>query len=189
MFGLCLLGLIGVWVWYFLVGNRPVAAPPTVVTLSVLPFTGDEHFSVGLTSALAQVPGLHAVNGPASEADAILKGTVQNSNDHVHVTAQLIDSKTNFQLWSQTYERDAKDIPALQEEIAKAILNVLRAPKRSGSGFLLFQPSHHIGHQFLSVRQTLRNHLYVHCRPSRLPRALAIDSMLPHQDQGVGQKV
>jgi hypothetical protein len=126
-------------------------APPAVVTLSVLPFTGDEHFAVGLTSALAQVPGLRTISGPATEADAVLKGTVQNSNDHLRVTAQLIDSKTNFQLWSQSYERNAKDIPALQEEIAKAVLNVLRVPNRSGSSSLLFQPTHHIGHQFLGV--------------------------------------
>jgi hypothetical protein len=151
MFAFCLLGLIGVWVWYFLVGDKPTAAPPSSVTLSVLPFTGDEHFAVGLTSALAQIPGLRTTNGPAAEADAILKGTVQNSNDHLRVTAQLIDSKTNFQLWSQTYERNAKDIPALQEEIAKAVLNVLRVPKRSGSAVLLFQPAHHIGHQQLGV--------------------------------------
>ena len=126
MFALCLLGLIGVWVWYFLVGNKPVAAPPAVVTLSVLPFTGDEHFTVELTSKLAQVPGLRTISGPAPEADAVLKGTVQNSNDHLRVTAQLIDSKTNFQLWSQTYERNAQNIPALQDEIAKAVLKVLR---------------------------------------------------------------
>jgi hypothetical protein len=189
MFGLCLLGLIGVWVWYFLVGNKPLPAPPAVVTLSILPFTGDEQFAVGLTSALAQVPGLVTINGAAAKADAILKGTVQNSNDHLRVTAQLIDSKTNFQLWSQTYERNAKDIPALQDEIAKAVLNVLRVPNRSGSAFLLFQSTHHIGYQFLGVRQTLGDHLYIHCRLAQLPRTLAIDPMLPHQDQGVGQKV
>jgi hypothetical protein len=189
MFALCLLGLIGVWVWYFLVGNKPAAAPPSIVTLAVLPFTGDEHFAIGVVSALDQVPGLRTIKGPAGEADAILKGTVQNSNDHVRVTAQLIDSKTNFQLWSQSYERNVKGIPPLQEEIAKAVLNVLRVPKRSGSAFLLFQSTHHIGHQFFSVGQTLGNHLYVHGRLPRLPRALAIDPMLPNQDERIGQQV
>ncbi len=128
MFALCLLGLIGVWVWYFLVGSKPVAAPPAVVTLSVLPFTGDEHFTVELTDKLAQVPGLRTIKGSAPEANAVLKGTVQNSNDHVRVTAQLIDSKTNFQLWSQTYERDAKEISAIKDELAKAVVKVLRVP-------------------------------------------------------------
>ena len=128
MFALCLLGLIGVWVWYFTVGNKPVAAPPAVITLSVLPFTGDEHFTVELTDKLAQVPGLRIIRGPAPEADAILKGTVQNSNDHQRVTAQLIDSKTNFQLWLQTYEANAKDTNATEDELAKAVIKVLRVP-------------------------------------------------------------
>jgi len=182
MFALCLLGLIGVWIWYFLVGNKPAAVPPPVVTLSVLPFTGDEHFTVGLSSALAQAPGLHIIKGPAPEADAVLKGSIENSNDHLRVTAQLIDSKTNFQLWSQTYERNAKDIPALQDEIAKAVLKVLRVPNRSGSAFLLFQSAHHIGHQFLGVGQTLGYHLYVHRGLARLPGALTIDAVLADQN-------
>jgi len=128
MFALCLLGLIGVWVWYFTVGNKPVAAPPAIVTLSVLPFTGDENFTVELTNVLAQVPGLRTIKGPASEADAVLKGTVQNANDHQRVIAQLIDSKTNFQLWSQTYEANAKDTNATKEELASAVVKVLRVP-------------------------------------------------------------
>jgi len=128
MFALCLLGLIGVWVWYFLVGSKPVAAPPAVVTLSVLPFSGDEHFTVELTDKLAQVPGLRTIKGSAPEANAVLKGTVQNSNDHLRVTAQLIDSKTNFQLWSQTYERDAQDTNATKDDLVKAVVKVLRVP-------------------------------------------------------------
>ncbi len=128
MFALCLLGLIGVWVWYFLVGSKPVAAPPAVVTLSVLPFSGDEHFTVELTDKLAQVPGLRTIKGSAPEANAVLKGTVQNSNDHLRVTAQLIDAKTNFQLWSQTYEANAKDINSTKDDLAKAVIKVLRVP-------------------------------------------------------------
>ena len=128
MFALCLLGLIGVWVWYFTVGSKPVAGPPVVVTLSILPFTGDEHFTVELTEKLARVQGLRTINGQAPDADAVLKGTVQNSNDHMRISAQLIDSKTNFQLWSQTYERDAKDLSAIKDDLAKAVLKVLRVP-------------------------------------------------------------
>ena len=128
MFALCLLGLIGVWVWYFTVGSKPVAAPRAVVILSVLPFTGDEHFTVELTSTLAQVPGLRTINGSAPEADAVLKGTVQNTNDHQRVTAQLTDSKTNFQLWSQTYEANGKDAFTIKDELAKAVVKVLRVP-------------------------------------------------------------
>ena len=128
MFALCLLGLIGVWVWYFTVGNKPVSAPPALITLSVLPFTGDEHFSVELTDKLAQVPGLRTISGPAPQADAVLKGTVQNSSEHLRVTAELIDSKTNFQLWSKTYETNANDANTTKDELVKAVIQVLRVP-------------------------------------------------------------
>lgn len=136
MFGLCLLGLIGIWVWYFLVGNKPVETPPApaVVTLSVLPFSSDEYFAAGLSvelsNALAQVPGLRVIRGPGADAVAVLNGTAEKSDEHLRVTAQLIDAKTNFQLWSQTYERNAKDIFATQDDLAKAVINVLHVQIR-----------------------------------------------------------
>ncbi len=136
MFALCLAGLIGIWVWYFLVGSKPVETPPppAIITLSVPPFSNDEYFAAGLSvevaNALAQVPGLRIVKGPSNEAVAVLKGTAQKSDEHLKVTAQLIDTKTNFQLWSQTYERDVKDVFAIQEELAKAVIDVLRVQIR-----------------------------------------------------------
>jgi adenylate cyclase len=136
MFGLCLLGLIGIWVWYFLVGSKPAETPPTppVVSVSVLPLSGDEYFAAGLsvelTSALSQVPGLRVIRGPADGAAAVLKGTVQKSDEHLRVAAQLIDPKTDFQLWSQTYDRSPKDVFAIQEELAKAVINILHVQIR-----------------------------------------------------------
>ncbi len=136
MFGLCLLGLIGIWVWYFLVGNKPVETPPApaVITLSVPPFSTDEYFagglSVELSNALAQVPGLRVVRGPSAEAVAVLQGAAQKSAGHLKITAQLIDAKTNFQLWSQTYERTPNDVFAIQDDLAKAVINVLHVQIR-----------------------------------------------------------
>src|ERR1700687_3009404 len=136
MFGLCLLGLIGIWVWYFLVGNKPVETPPApaVITLSVLPFSNDEYFAAGLSvelsNALAQVPGLRVIRGPSADAVAVLKGTAEKWDRHLSITAQLIDAKTNFQLWSQTYERAPTDIFAIQDELSKAVINVLRVQIR-----------------------------------------------------------
>jgi len=143
MFGLCLLGLIGVWVWYFLVGNKPIEGPPkpAVVSLSVLPFSGDEYFSAGFTveliNTLAQVPGLRTVTGPAAEADAVLKGSVQRPDGQLRVAVQLIDPKTNFQLWSQTYERQASDVFAIQDDLTRAVVNALRVQIR-------IDPSHRL---------------------------------------------
>jgi TolB-like protein/Tfp pilus assembly protein PilF len=136
MFAVCLVGLIGIWVWYFLAGDKPVDTPqpPAVINLSVVPFSNDDYFAAGLSielsNALRQVPGLRVFTGLSDEAMAVLKGTAKKSGEHLQVSAQLLDAKTNFQLWSKTYDRDVKDIFQVQEELAKEIINVLRVQIR-----------------------------------------------------------
>ncbi len=51
----------------------------------------------------------------------ILEGSVLRQDQKVRITAQLIDAKTGFHLWSETYDRELKDIFAIQDEIARAI--------------------------------------------------------------------
>src|SRR5262249_28579395 len=57
----------------------------------------------------------------------ILEGSVQKSGDAVRVNAQLVDARTDRQLWAQTYDRDLADAFVIQTEIAKAIANELQA--------------------------------------------------------------
>jgi adenylate cyclase len=52
----------------------------------------------------------------------VLEGSVQRSGDRVRITAQLIDALTGNHLWAERYERDLKDIFALQDEITLRIL-------------------------------------------------------------------
>ncbi|HTE87871.1 MAG TPA: tetratricopeptide repeat protein, partial [Terriglobales bacterium] len=54
-------------------------------------------------------------------ADVIVEGSVQRSGDRVRVTAQLIRAATDKHLWAETYERDFRDILALQDDVASAI--------------------------------------------------------------------
>jgi serine/threonine-protein kinase len=56
-----------------------------------------------------------------------LEGSVQRSGNRVRVNAQLVDARTNRQLWGQTYDRDLADIFAIQSEIAKTIAGQLQA--------------------------------------------------------------
>ncbi|HET9694142.1 MAG TPA: tetratricopeptide repeat protein, partial [Steroidobacteraceae bacterium] len=51
----------------------------------------------------------------------VLEGSVRKQAERVRVTAQLIDAQTGFHLWSETYDRELKDIFAIQDEIARAI--------------------------------------------------------------------
>ncbi|HEX4593403.1 MAG TPA: winged helix-turn-helix domain-containing protein [Bryobacteraceae bacterium] len=51
--------------------------------------------------------------------DAVVEGAVLRSGDRVRITAQLIRAQNDAHLWAETYERDLKDILALQDEVAR----------------------------------------------------------------------
>lgn len=53
--------------------------------------------------------------------DAVVEGRVMRSGDRVRITAQLIDARTDRHLWAESYERDLRDVLALQDEVARAI--------------------------------------------------------------------
>lgn len=53
--------------------------------------------------------------------DAVVEGSVQMSDGHVLITAELIDGPTDRHLWAKSYERDIRDALALQNEVAQAI--------------------------------------------------------------------
>jgi TolB-like protein/Tfp pilus assembly protein PilF len=56
----------------------------------------------------------------------VLEGSVRRSGDTVRVTAQLIRADSGVHLWSQTYDRDMKDIFQVQDEIAAAVVAALK---------------------------------------------------------------
>ncbi len=56
----------------------------------------------------------------------VLEGSVQRAGDKVRVTAQLIDVKNGFHLWSGNYDRDLNDVFAIQDEIANEVVAALK---------------------------------------------------------------
>ena len=58
--------------------------------------------------------------------DAIVEGTVLRSGGHVRITAQLIHASTDHHLWAESYDRELKDVLALQNDVARAIANEIR---------------------------------------------------------------
>jgi adenylate cyclase len=129
------------------------AIGPTRVAICVLPFanmSGDaeqEYFSDGITediitdlskvSALAVVSRRSAyehkgkgVDIPKIASDLqvshILEGSVRKAGGRVRITAQLIDGASNDHVWAERYDRDLKDIFALQDEISDAIVMALK---------------------------------------------------------------
>ncbi|MGE0821272.1 MAG: tetratricopeptide repeat protein [Candidatus Binatia bacterium] len=56
----------------------------------------------------------------------VLEGSVRRANDQVRITVQLIDAATDSHLWAQRYDRQRKDIFALQDEIVQKIVTTLK---------------------------------------------------------------
>jgi len=62
----------------------------------------------------------------------VLEGSIQKSEDRVRITAQLIDAITGKHLWAERYDRDLKDLFALQDEITMKIIGALRVKLTEG---------------------------------------------------------
>ena len=70
--------------------------------------------------------------GEKLNVTTVLEGSVRRAGDRVRITAQLSDVANGFQLWSERYDRDLKDIFDVQDEIAKAIVERLRVTLAGG---------------------------------------------------------
>jgi adenylate cyclase len=62
----------------------------------------------------------------------VLEGSLQRSGDHIRITTQLIDALTGDHLWAERYDRDLKDIFALQDEITIKVLTATRVKLTEG---------------------------------------------------------
>ncbi len=59
----------------------------------------------------------------------VVEGSVQRSGNRVHVNTQLIDAKTDMQLWGESYDRDLADVFAIENELAERIVSQLKTPQ------------------------------------------------------------
>jgi TolB-like protein/Tfp pilus assembly protein PilF len=70
--------------------------------------------------------------GEKLNVTTVLEGSVRRAGDRVRITAQLSEVQNGFQLWSERYDRELKDIFDVQDEIAKAIAERLRVTLAGG---------------------------------------------------------
>jgi TolB-like protein/Flp pilus assembly protein TadD len=63
--------------------------------------------------------------GARLQVTTLLDGTVRRSGDRIRITVSLVAVDDGFCLWSERYDRDVKDIFALEDEIARAVVNAL----------------------------------------------------------------
>lgn len=132
--------------------GAPSARPAETNSVAVLPFADlspgkdQEYLSDGLAeeimSALAEVGGLRVAartsafsfKGKAVPIDEIgarlrvayiIEGSVRRAGDRLRITVQLIDVSNGFEVWSASYDREQRDIFAVQEEISRSIIEHL----------------------------------------------------------------
>jgi len=153
---------------------------PDKPSIAVLPFVnigGDpeqEYFSDGITeeiiTTLSKVPQLFVIArnstftykgksvkvqqvGKELGVRYVLEGSVRRAGGRVRITAQLIDTATSGHLWSERYDRDLKDIFALQDEITMKILTAVRVKLTDGEQARLYDKGAENLDSYLKVLQ------------------------------------
>jgi TolB-like protein/DNA-binding winged helix-turn-helix (wHTH) protein len=128
--------------------------PPIIHSIAVLPLENlsrdpeQEYFAEGMTeeliTTLGKISALRVISRtsvmrykgtqkPLPEiarelnVDAIVEGTVERSGNRVRVTANLLYAPADRHLWSESYERDLGDVLSLQDDVARAIVEQIRA--------------------------------------------------------------
>ena len=134
------------------VGASTPTAPdkPSIAVLPFVNMSGDpeqEYFSDGITedliTDLSKLSGLFVISrnsvflykGKAVKPEQVsqelgvryvLEGSVRKAGSRVRITAQLIDATTGYHLWADRYDRDLKDIFAVQDEVTQQIVAALK---------------------------------------------------------------
>jgi serine/threonine-protein kinase len=133
--------------------HSEAATAASQTSIAVLPLINesgdpkDEYFSDGLSeeliAALAQISGLKVIGRSSSfrfkerkeepktigeklGVSTLLDGTVRKQGDRVRIVAELVNATDGIQLWTRTFDRELKDIFAVQEEIARAVAESLK---------------------------------------------------------------
>jgi TolB-like protein/Flp pilus assembly protein TadD len=127
--------------------------PPTTTGIAVLPFQNlsndreDASFADGvqddLLTKLAKIAHLKVISrtsvmgfrgkqntreiGDALGVSHVLEGSVRKTGAWLHINAQLIDARTDSHIWAEEYDRDLKDMFAIQSEIAQTVALQLHA--------------------------------------------------------------
>jgi TolB-like protein/Tfp pilus assembly protein PilF len=135
-------------------GGIPISGgKPGRKSIAVLPFVDmspdrdQEYFGDGIAeeiiNALTRIEDLRVVArtssfalkgrdqhvrviGPQLNVGTLLEGSVRRMGNQVRITAQLVDVTNGYHLWSERYDREMEDVFAIQDEIARAIVDTLK---------------------------------------------------------------
>jgi len=144
--------IIGITIWRLLPKKEAALLPPSKPSIAVLPFEDlspqqdQEYFCDGLAdeliNAFTHIKDLRVVARHSAfsfkgkdmyireickilNVDTVLGGSVRKSGNRLRIISNLVNSD-GYQLWSQKYEREMKEIFTIQDEISQAIVNKLK---------------------------------------------------------------
>src|SRR5213080_4843921 len=144
---------LGVVIWKSDQLFRASQFNPPEKSIAILPFLDlsqakdQEYFCDGISEeildTLAKVDGLRVLGRTSSfsfkgkstgasevgkklNVENVLEGTLQREGNRIRVTAELINARNGFHVWSETYEREVQGVFALQDEITRAIVEALK---------------------------------------------------------------
>ena len=127
-------------------------------TLAVMPFasggdTANDYFAEGMAeevaTALAKLPGLqiagrnsassHSGKSPQEVGKllgvgAVLQGSVRRAGEQMRVSVELTNTESGLVMWTESYERQVKDVFGVQDEISRQIVSALKMTLGGGSG-------------------------------------------------------
>jgi len=156
------LAVVGFWKLRQRPAVTPPSAPGYISSLAVLPLENlsgnpeQEYFTDGMTeeliSRLARIGALRVISRTSVmhykgtrktlpeiarelNVDAVVEGSVLRSGNRVRISAQLIHARSDRHIWTESYERDLRDVLALQSEVARSVANAIRiqvTPMESG---------------------------------------------------------
>jgi TolB-like protein len=136
--------------------RHPLPDKPSIAVLPLVNMSGDpkqEFFCDGMTeeiiTTLSKIPRLFVIaresvfvyKGKAVKVQEVaedmgvryvLEGSIQRTKDRVRIMVQLIDATKGVHLWSERYDRDLKELFALQDEIAMRIMTALQVKLTEG---------------------------------------------------------
>ncbi|HDT14272.1 MAG TPA: tetratricopeptide repeat protein [Candidatus Aminicenantes bacterium] len=145
------------------------AAPPSIAVLPFVDMSREKdqgYFCEGIAeeiiNALCRIRGLRVASRTGSfqykdaaadpreiasalRVDTVLEGSVRKSDNRLRITVQLIEAARGFHLWSESYDRELRDVFAIQQEIARNVVRSLRvtlSPQEKGA--LAAVPTSHV---------------------------------------------
>jgi len=185
---------------------------PDKPSIAVLPFnnlSGDpeqEYFSDGMTeqiiTGLSKISSLFVVARNSTFAYKgqpvkiqkvseelgvryVLEGSVQKSGERVRINAQLIDAIKGNHLWSETYDRELKDIFAVQDDITQKILTALQVQLTRGEQARIYARGTNNLKAYLKYLQAYEKWIQMNKESNALARQLAEESIALDPDYAV----